>query len=252
MSIAYWNKSARYFLVEACTGFFFVFAFFLFSFNSRLTCSVGFVFLIVHENEFYDHVSRRGCLWLSSSHPLLLLLLLIIMAPKPSSRSSRSHDMSIVGDEQERHRIQLEHNLQHNDLSLHLSSAKDDCSVEYPRRGEQIYPAFPSFHHSVENLDPDEQSHTHHGWSYRTADDDDDNAVNPYAAGSLSTAAHHASAVTFTAGLGRRDQTQSGAEYDPERPLHNMIAGVDSKLSMFQSKSNNMVRKLAIRGVQAF
>jgi hypothetical protein len=61
----------------------------------------------------------------------------------------------------------------------------------------------------------------------------------------LSTAAHHASALTFTAGLAhRRDQTQSGAEYDPDRPLHHIIAGVDANLSMLgntRSKSNNIV-----------
>lgn len=157
------------------------------------------------------------------------------MAPK-------SRDYSIVGDEQERHRIQLEQNLQtNNELSLHLSS---NYSVEYPRHAAHSPPfAMASFnHHSA-----DDQSAIQH-WSYRTVDDDDDNGVNPYP--SLSTTNHHASALTFTAGLtGRgRDHTQSGVEYDPDRPLHNMIAGVDSRLSMFQSKSNPIFDPLVVDG----
>lgn len=171
-------------------------------------------------------------------------------AGSAGARSVRSHDMSIRGDEQERHRIQLEHNLQTiNDLSIHLSSSKDDDTLEYPRHAEHHspFPAIPSFHHhSVDHLDPEDQSQMH-PWSYRTLDEDDEHGINPYVGQSLSTAGHHASAITFTAGLaGRRrgDQTQSGVEYDPDRPLHNMIAGVDSKLSMFGNtftKSKHMV-----------
>ena len=55
----------------------------------------------------------------------------------------------------------------------------------------------------------------------------------------MSTAAHHASALTLSAGLGggrghRREVSLSEAEYDPDRPLYDMIAGVDSKLSVFE------------------
>ncbi|KAG6336271.1 hypothetical protein ID866_2825 [Astraeus odoratus] len=43
--------------------------------------------------------------------------------------------------------------------------------------------------------------------------------------------AHHASAVTITAGLGRnprREPSMSGAEYDPDRPLQDIMAGMDT------------------------
>ena len=77
-------------------------------------------------------------------------------------------------------------------------------------------------------------------WSYRTVDDDDENGVNPYAGESLSTAAHHASAVTLNAGLGARrgDDTRSGAEFDPERPLQNIMAGAE-RLSMFGNNTTS-------------
>lgn len=82
----------------------------------------------------------------------------------------------------------------------------------------------------------------HMGWSYRTADDDD--GVNPYGGETMSTAAHHASAVTITAGLGggrgghRRDISMSGAEYDPERPLNQIMAGV-GRMSMLDDPSKS-------------
>jgi hypothetical protein len=154
----------------------------------------------------------------------------------------------IRGDELEHDRIQLEHNLQHNtDLSLHLSSQPADSehnyesSVEYPRHNSGPEPfavnAFASF--DGDNFVGDMDSHSHlHAWSYRTADDDNE-GVNPYGAESMSTAAHHASALTLSAGLrghpgggGRREVSLSGAEYDPDRPLGDMIAGVDSRFSM--------------------
>ena len=64
-------------------------------------------------------------------------------------------------------------------------------------------------------------------WSMRSFNDD--NTVNPYEGGTISTAAHHASALTLSAGLGGRaarrgDVSLSGAEYDPERPLHGIMA----------------------------
>jgi hypothetical protein len=109
--------------------------------------------------------------------------------------------------------------------------------VEYPRHNSGPEPfavnAFASF--DGDNFGGDMDSHSHiHAWSYRTADDDD--AVNPYGGESMSTAAHHASALTLSAGLrghaGRRDVSLSGTEYDPERPLGDMIAGVDSHFMM--------------------
>lgn len=171
----------------------------------------------------------------------------------------------IHGDELEHNRIQLEHNLQHTDLSLHLSSQPDseqesephqnyESSVEYPRHNSGPEPfavnAFASF--DGEDFGGNMDSHSHiHAWSYRTADDDD--AVNPYGGESMSTAAHHASALTLSAGLrghGRqRDISLSGAEYDPERPLGDIIAGVDSRFTMLDvepSKSRYQVSKLQL------
>ncbi|KAF8552741.1 hypothetical protein OG21DRAFT_1511060 [Imleria badia] len=148
------------------------------------------------------------------------------MAKKSSSSSRR--EFSIPGDELEQHRIQLEHNLQNTDLSLHLSSEQDDNagdneSLEYPRHGSapDHFPAFASFdRHSRDNLDLD-ASHIR-AWSIH-----DDEGITPYDVRTMSTAAHHASGVTITAGLarsGRREPSISGAEYDPERPLQDIIA----------------------------
>lgn len=144
-------------------------------------------------------------------------------------------DLSIPGDELEHDRIQLEHNLQHTDLSFHLSSVPEDDvyhnpdhdSIEFPRHnsGPTHLPDFPSF----------ERQSQGHGWSYRTVDDEE--GINPYGGETISTAAHHASGLTLSAGLGgraaRRDVSISGAEYDPDRPLQDMIAGVDSRFSAF-------------------
>ncbi|KAF8802092.1 hypothetical protein BYT27DRAFT_7197143 [Phlegmacium glaucopus] len=163
-------------------------------------------------------------------------------------------DISIRGDELEYNRIQLERNLQHTELSFRLSSTSDDeqhypkikhhrrknnpneSSVEYPRHiSEPSFHEFPSIVRSTSHHYADEDSQIH-PWSYRIGDDEE--GINPYGGDTVSTAAHHASALTLSAGLGggrgaRRDASLSGAEYDPERPLHAMIAGVNSKHSMF-------------------
>lgn len=154
---------------------------------------------------------------------------------------TRGLDLSIHGDELERHRIELEQNLQNTEISLRLSTPSEDeyeepSSVEYPRHnsGPGGFASFeiPSRHH----YDGETQSQIH-PWSFQTYDDEE--GINPYATGgSLSTAAHHASALTLSAGLGggrtgRRDISISGAEYDPDRPLKDMIASMDPKLSMF-------------------
>ncbi|KAG6844373.1 hypothetical protein H0H87_007365 [Tephrocybe sp. NHM501043] len=155
-------------------------------------------------------------------------------------RQARGLDLSIQGDEVEKHRIELEQNLLNTELSLRLSTPSEDeyedpSSVEYPRHNSGPA-AFPSFEiPSRDHYDGDTQSQIH-PWSYPNFDDDE--GINPYGGGSLSTAAHHASALTLSAGLGggragRRDTSLSGAEYDPDRPLQKMMAGVDPKLSMF-------------------
>lgn len=174
-------------------------------------------------------------------------------------------DTSIRGDELEYNRIQLEHNLQHSELSFRLSSTSDDehphpkirhsrhksnpiqTSVEYPRHlSEPSFNEFPSIVRSAGDHYANEDSQMH-PWSYRIGDDEE--GINPYGGDTVSTAAHHASALTLSAGLGggraaRRDASLSGAEYDPERPLHAMIAGVNSKHSIFdldRSKSKVQV-----------
>ena len=160
-------------------------------------------------------------------------------------RAAPRPEFSIVGDEQERHRIQLEHNLQNRDLSIDLLSSQGDYSLEYARHAERSRSPFsyPSYVHHEHSVDDQSQINP---WSYRTVDDDDENGVNPYVGESLSTVAHHASAVTLNAGLGPRrgDDTRSGAEFDPERPLQNIMAGAE-RLSMFgnntTSKSINNV-----------
>lgn len=51
----------------------------------------------------------------------------------------------------------------------------------------------------------------------------------------MSTAAHHASALTLSAGLaGRagRNISSSVAEYDPDRPLQDIIIGTNDKLHL--------------------
>ncbi|KAH9480153.1 hypothetical protein JR316_0006750 [Psilocybe cubensis] len=185
-------------------------------------------------------------------------------------------DISIHGDELENNRIQLEHNLQNTELSFRLSTTSDDereyehqrrqdgqhrtqrssrqhqrknhnnSSVEYPRHISEPsladdYPPFwgnRSRGVDDENFN-DEQQHMRGAWSYRSGDDEE--GISPYGGNNtVSTAAHHASAITIHTGLGggraaRRDRepSLSGAEYDPDRPLHAMIAGVNSKHSMF-------------------
>ena len=152
---------------------------------------------------------------------------LFLATPQMAIKSSSRREFSIPEDELEQHRIQLEHNLQNTDLSLHLSSAPDDDneSLEYPRHGSvpDHFPAFVSF--DRENMDLD-ASHIR-AWSIH-----DDEGITPYDVRTMSTAAHHASAVTITAGLarsGRREPSFSGAEYDPERPLQDIIAGMEHR-----------------------
>ncbi|EIW81232.1 hypothetical protein CONPUDRAFT_165443 [Coniophora puteana RWD-64-598 SS2] len=148
-------------------------------------------------------------------------------------RRTSYSEFSILGDELEKNRIELEHNLQRTDLSLHLSSHDEPTydSIEYPRHvsePSQQFSGFPSYdHHSRDS---------HHGWSYHN----DDDGVNPYAAETMSTFGHHASAVTIGAGLGgrgsRREISISGAEYDPERPVQDMIAGFRNQTGMVDAQ----------------
>ena len=65
----------------------------------------------------------------------------------------------------------------------------------------------------------------------------DNEGVHPFVGGKmLSTAAHHASALTLSPGLAGRgercDVSFSGAEYDPDRPLQDLIASIGSQFSL--------------------
>ncbi|KAF7291611.1 AAA family ATPase [Mycena chlorophos] len=148
-------------------------------------------------------------------------------------RHSATLDSSIRNDRREQDRIRLEHNLQHTDLSLHLSS--NDNSVEYPRHAPG------PFHNDFIDF----ERHVDSPWSY-------DDGASPYGGETISTAAHHASALTLSAGLAgrghtRRDVSLSGAEFDPERPLKDMLAAVDPKLSMFDMDPSRS--RYSVRGV---
>lgn len=165
-------------------------------------------------------------------------------------------DFTIHEDELELDRILLERNLQmqHTDTSFRLSSVggeDDDNELEYVRRNSAPSPAFAA-NFQERDAYADEGTHSQlHVWSYRTGEDEE--GVHPYGGGSVSTPNHHASGVTLNAGLAatrsRRgtDASLSGAEYDPERPIDAMIAGVE-KLSMFDatepSKSKHSVSGL--------
>ena len=174
-----------------------------------------------------------------------------------SARTS-TYEASIVGDEQEQYRIQMEQQLQHTEISFHLSSTPDDCSdVEYPRHRSDphSFSGLPSFEHPSREAFPVNDPTA--PWSYRTMDDDD--AIHPFAGETVSTTAHHASALTLSAGLGgrgaRRDMSLSGAEYDPDRPLQGIMAGLDArynKQTTKSSQSKNMVRSYLISLVARF
>jgi hypothetical protein len=166
-------------------------------------------------------------------------------AAKPAPpQSPQPLELSIHHDEVEAHRIALERDLQQTDLSLHLSSAPPSNASDH---GANHYDAS-----SVEYGRHAAAPHAFRSFATDADDDDDDGAYGAYDAHSLSTAAHHASAVTLNAGLGggryaRRsagaDVSLSGAEYDPERPLQDMIAGLGSRLSALDASS----RKFSVR-----
>jgi hypothetical protein len=113
---------------------------------------------------------------------------------------------NIFGDKLEQDRIQLEHNLQHTNLSLHLSYDPSDCSsVDYPRRnpGPSHFQDFTSFdaYHIRDDFEQDSHDHLH-SFSYHAAHGED--GINPFSGETMSTGAHHASALTISAGLAAR------------------------------------------------
>ncbi|PPQ85819.1 hypothetical protein CVT24_004726 [Panaeolus cyanescens] len=130
---------------------------------------------------------------------------------------------------QQRQRVVTQNKKQKQAPSVHSAV---DSSIEYPRHlSEPSIHDVPSFVHRSRDHFTGEDMHR---WSYRP--DDDEDGIAPYGHETVSTVNHHASALTLNAGLGggraRRERSLSGAEYDPDRPLHAMIAGVNSKHSM--------------------
>ncbi|KIY46586.1 hypothetical protein FISHEDRAFT_75505 [Fistulina hepatica ATCC 64428] len=155
------------------------------------------------------------------------------------SSGTRSLDISIHDDEQEARRQQLEHNLQQTaaDLSLHLTDDDEHASsVEYPRHNSNSQLEY--FFHDKSQFDDDggdlEHPNSIDPYASRSRSQDPRSlSYASYGGRTISTAAHHASAVTLSAGLagrrgnGRRDVSLSGAEYDPDRPLHDIIGAID-------------------------
>jgi|ERR1700722_3132872 len=130
----------------------------------------------------------------------------------------------IRGDDIEQHRRQLESNPVISDISLPSSE------IEYPR------------YNSTSNLGKFASIDNCHPWSYQPGEVD----LSSYTGLTISTAAHHASVLTLSAGLGvvQGERSLSGVEYDPDRPLYDIIAGVDKESSILSSgisKSRNTV-----------
>ena len=76
--------------------------------------------------------------------------------------------------------------------------------------------------------------------SYWIVDDADENGVSPCVGETLSITANHVGAVTLDPGLRPRsgDDTQSGTEFDPERPLQDTMVGAE-RFSMFGKRATS-------------
>ncbi|KAL5482601.1 hypothetical protein ACEPAI_9195 [Sanghuangporus weigelae] len=167
-------------------------------------------------------------------------------------------DIQIAGDEEEQHRRELEYNLK--DLSFQFSLSdpsqtgdqeEDDeqhgtrqkrsessFSVEYPRHNSRrrdvsvFHGQNSSFLDNTQLVQGDNADYD----PYRSVDD----AEVHFVGNTMSTVAHHASAVTLSAGLAGRsgkrayaaESSLSGAEYDPDRPLDSVLNGVADELSL--------------------
>ena len=154
-----------------------------------------------------------------------------------NGRRGRHIDWSIPGDEQENERIRLEQDMMSRVAHLafdNTSTHSTESSVEYPRHRESHdgpysphLNAFPSFsmreHRDLSQFVQDDNEHT--ALNLRSFQHTaDDSAMNT--GETLSTAQHHASAITLGAGLGGggfgRTPSRSGiTEFDPDRPLPN-------------------------------
>jgi hypothetical protein len=148
----------------------------------------------------------------------------------PTSRLGLRHanpvEPPIGFDPQEEARIRLEQEI--GGLSLDLErSGSTSLSLEYGRHGAPSpqFEGVASFARYDSDLDRSRTStrRSNRYQSFRTADDSYDGGQTQ------STTAHHASAVTVGAGLGygggprSLSRAGSGAEYDPDRELSDML-----------------------------
>jgi hypothetical protein len=140
----------------------------------------------------------------------------------------------IYGDDLEQHRRQLESHPVINDITPPMSD------VEYPR-------------HDSAHFDDDYSFDGSHPWSVLTGDEP--TGLTPYTGGTVSTAAHHASALSLSAGLAvgrthRRRSNVSLAEYDPERSVNDLIAGANGGQSFFDLDMSKSQRSASLLGSQ--
>lgn len=136
----------------------------------------------------------------------------------------------IPGDHQEHSRIRLERDIDNNIPSPPSMSSPDVSSVDFARHNEHF-----------SHLDSDFYSRH-----------EDSLALDPELGQTMSTAAHHASALTLSAGLRGRSCTTGrvSQEFDPERPLQDMLnSRIADGISIFdatKSKSRNEVHTLLL------
>lgn len=143
---------------------------------------------------------------------------------------SSSSRREIREDHLELSRQALESTMQHHaeQIPVFVSSSYAPSADSSMEIGRHRAVHSPGFEFSILNEEGDESLDLQ--WSYRS-----EVAGGGYSYGGHSTAAHHASALTFSAGLAHArglDPSESGAEYDPDRPLGDMIDDIDSRFSL--------------------
>lgn len=159
----------------------------------------------------------------------------------------------------EQSRIRLERDIDNNipppppmESDIKFDDDNDDVSsVDFARHNSHQHPSFHSFERPS-HLDSD--FYSRHG--------DDSIALDPDLGQTMSTAAHHASALTLSAGLrGRANYNQTsgrtspgGGEYDPDRPLQAILDNrITDGISLFdatvrsKSKSVKSLRQDKVR-----
>ncbi|GJJ15770.1 hypothetical protein Clacol_010048 [Clathrus columnatus] len=150
--------------------------------------------------------------------------------------------LRIAGDELEQDRIRLERDIANTVPSPpsmspgSLREGEDDVSsVDLPRHNSNPRHSFQPFDHSS-HFDSD--FYSRHG-------DEDSIAIDPELGLTMSTAAHHASALTLSAGLHGRNYTpvKTRQEFDPQRPLQPMLKTAEG-MSMFDSTVHSKTQSI--------